>query len=201
MSDIKVKFKRHSMEVDTEVGSIGELIGFLQTEETNLARLFGDDMETILERISQGGETEQAAAAPGEPKKERKKRGQPDPATAVAPAPLPVPSEVDPLAIPASLQRTAAPSATSPPPPPLMPAAPPLAPATPTPPTGVLAGKIIADLDGRKAPSADGGAALAAWLASAGIVKAGATYDEAISTVRLMSDDKLSGVAQGLGIS
>lgn len=207
MSDIKVKFRRQAMEAETEVGSFSELIGLLQQEESNLLKLFGDDMETVLERIGSTAPAETATEA----KPTRRKKNQPDPSTAVAPAPIDPPA-ADPLAIPAALDRSnpsslvnqaAAAAASAPPPPPLMPAAPPIAPAAPTPPNSVLAQKFIDELQCRAAASADNGAGLVVWLQNCGIVKkdASVTFEESIAVVRTASDAQIAPAAGALGVT
>jgi hypothetical protein len=59
---------------------------------------------------------------------------------------------------------------------------------------------VIADLDKRAAGAADGGHALADWLASNGIVVKGATFAEAKAVLQFTGDDKLAGIAQALGL-
>lgn len=227
--DIKVTFKRPSLEAETEVGSFSELAGLLQNEEATLVKLFGSDMEMVLSAVNGdtalgsgtvvAGEVGEAPARRG-----RKPKGA-DPAAAQAPAPIPVPgapaAPTPPVApslvipadggIPPFLARTA--DATSPvssqstagsaPPPPLVPppAAPPTAPAAPTPP-GVLGAKVEAELRrrGTDKTSQDG---LVAWLAGPGVSKCmpGATFEEAMSVILMTTDDKLAGLLAPLGIA
>jgi hypothetical protein len=221
--DLQFTFKRPSLEVSGEVGSLAELIGYMQEQSATLVLAFGDDMELIVQRIATVGEQPSQEA---EPSKERKPRGpnkpKPagDPTTAVAPAPIPVPdapsapvapttatlppNELNPapiaaasFAIPADggippfLVRTAAP--------PVAPSATPLAPPPPVapsaaspPPVGVLGPKVVAALDLLRVGKADGGQALADWLAAAGATVKGATYDEACRAVLMISDEKLT---------
>lgn len=212
MSEINVKFKRPALEADVVVGTFGELVTLMQAEESTLLKLFGSDMEVIMTALK--GETGTVIAegaiadvVDGEEKKTRKPRGSNKAVeTAAAPAPIAPPAAPTDDGIPESLRRAppapAAPEAAAPPPPPLLPAAPPVAPAAPAaPPVGVLAQKVIADLDTRAKNSPDGGAALADWLAQYSIVVKGATYDEAISTVRLTPDEKLTAIAGALGVA
>jgi hypothetical protein len=115
-------------------------------------------------------------------------------------APAPAPAGQDGLAIPAFLDRTggapaapapAAPAASAPPPPAPAPAAPPPA-------TERLADKVVAAIKA-KVGTGDG-SAWAKWLADAGLVTAGSSYDEAITVVQFESDAKLEGIAKQLGI-
>ncbi len=203
-------FKRPSMALEMEFGSLKELAGYIQEEGTALATIFGDDMELVVKALSGGGEPEAASGGEAEQPATKGRRGRPvkaangpDPATAAAPAPLPIPPAAAPPTapdtapgangIPAFLDRTAAPPA-----PPVAPPPPPPAPVTP--PSGILAGKVIANLDTRKATTADEGKSLVDWLAASGIVNAGSSYDESIAAIRLMGDDKLAGVAVALEV-
>lgn len=130
--DIKVTFKRASVEATTEVGSFSELAGLIQDESSTLMKIFGDDMETVIQRLSvpSGAAPTTEANAPGnvETDAQRKKREKAEArekaaaltATAVAPDPIPVPtapplvptSPVDTTpnanGVPAFLERTAA---------------------------------------------------------------------------------------------
>jgi len=164
MSDIKVTFKRASVEASTEVGSFSELAGLIQDESSTLMKIFGDDMETVIQRLGvpattteqqTGGEvgsTPPPAETPAQ-KKKREKAAEAEAkaaaekaaaltATAVAPDPLPIPAQNsnDPLAIPADLVRSpnvpVGPplAAAAPPPPPPTIPSPPLAAAAPPPP-------------------------------------------------------------------
>lgn len=231
MSEINVKFKRPALEADVVVGSFGELVTLMQAEETTLLKLFGSDMEVIMTALKGDGNTvitegavgavvEGAEAAAGRKSRKSNKAVE----TATAPAPIAPPATTHETqgtaadtgaaghelqgrvvpkddGIPESLRRTT-PAAAAPPPPPLLPSAPPVVPAAPAaPPVGVLAQKVIADLDNRAKGSPDGGAALADWLAQYSIVVKGATYDEAISTVRLTPDEKLTAIAGALGVA
>jgi len=215
MSDIKLKLLRPSMEVETQFGSLDELIGWLGSQKASLTKLFGDNVEAVIEDLGDSTALSTGTVTTSEAdttKPARKKRNQPDPSTATAPdpiappaAPVEVPADGS---IPAFLDRTnpaaavnQAPAAPTPPPPPLMPSAPPIAPAAPTPPTGVLAGKLIEWLDGKQKEAADGGKALIAWLQN-GLVKndPSVTWDEAIAVVRLASDAQVGPFAKAVGI-
>jgi hypothetical protein len=213
---IKIKFVRHPVEAEFEVGSFAEALGVMQNEESELAQLFGLPLGTQPEQtagtiIEPGAVEERIATEEASTTTSTRKPRGPNKkaAEASAPPPLPVPGAapttvlhgeiVDPLDIPASLQRTAPAAAAAPPPPPLMPSAPPIVPA---PPTGVLAGKIIAVLDEKQKCSADAGRGLAEWLAhpAFGLVQKGVTYAEAIDVLRLTPDEKLTLVAGQLGL-
>lgn len=209
-----------SCEFDTE--TVKDFLTSVENEQAEFAKVFSvDAVAEVVEAVrDESGEDD----APNDGKPARKPRGPNKPKVeAVAPAPMPVPEVAPPAApaapavddgIPEALRRTAPPApaaAAAPPPPPLMPAAPPIAPAAPTPPpappaappTGVLANKIIADLDKRKAGAADGGAALVAWLAAPplSLVVKGATYDQAMDVLRMTTDEKLAAAAGALGVS
>lgn len=99
-------------------------------------------------------------------------------------------SVLDP-AMPAFLDRTAAPS-----PPPLPPVA--LAP----PPVGVHGPAVVFALQARAKDALDKGQALADWLADCGLTIKGANFDDACRAVLMISDDKLaaSGVVGQLGL-
>jgi hypothetical protein len=129
--------------------------------------------------------------------------------TAVAPLPTPpavpaIPSppiaaEPGPNGIPAFLDRTIA----APPPVPAgLPPLPTAPVAAPPPPVGVLGPKVVAALDERKKLGADGGQALADWLAASGLTIAGKNYDDACRAVLMISDEKLkaAGVPEALGL-
>lgn len=147
-----------------------------------------DVTENLVGAAPAGTETDK-------PKRGRRPKNSPDPATAVAPPPLAIPSAPAPAA-PAPTGEVAT---IAPPPPPVpAPAAP--APAAP-PPVGVLAGKVVAELKRRGEGAADNGKALVDWLASAGLVVPGATFQEAIDCVSFLDDAKLGPVATGLGVA
>jgi hypothetical protein len=206
----KIIIQQMPISAEFEVGSLSEAVGILQEQESEIRKL-GEIANDLNGGTSgQVGEQGEATNATGEtapkPKRGRPAKGA-DPATAQAPAPLPIPGANPPPPAPAAdmtstdggippgLKRD---PATNPPPaiaaPPLAPPPPPPAPAA-APPSGILAGKIIANLDARKATTPDDGKSLADWLATAGLVVAGSTYDEAINAVRLIPDDKLATVA------
>lgn len=177
-----------------------------------------------------GAQSEATSGGEQPAKRGRKPKNQPDPAAASAPPPAPIPGQAPPPAAPAApvaptgqdgppafLDRSnpnnvvtgngsaapvplaappTPPAASAPPPPPPPPPAPPVAP-----PSGILAGKVIANLDQRKATTLDNGQQLADWLAAYGVVNKGASYDEAVSVIRLMGDDKLGQVATALQVA
>jgi hypothetical protein len=213
---LNVTFRRASIEAAMEFGSLKELAGYVGEECVLLTKIFGDDMEIVVKGLSDGtaiasGTVETETAAEGTT---GKKRGRPakgaDPATAAAPPPAPIPGATPSApAAPAPdlvAQNAAAGGgipdylkAAAPPAPP----APPPAPAAPVlPPSGILAGKVIAALDARAAND-DAKTQLVAWLASPhfSLVTANATYDEAVAAIRLMPDDKLGSVATGLAVA
>lgn len=195
--ELQFTFKRPCLEISGEVGSLGELIGYMQEQSATLTLAFGDDMELVVQRIGGGEQQEAGAEAPKKPGR------KPKPAVeAIAPAPLPVPATatlppntlnaapVADLTIPADggvppfLARAPA-------------LAPPLAPPAPAapPPVGVLGPKVVAALDALKksggATDPDG-QKLADWLAAAGATIKGVTYDEACRAVLMISDEKLT---------
>lgn len=146
------------------------------------------------------------APAPEKPKRGRKPKA---PVEAVAPAPIPVPDaapaapvDTAPNAggIPAFLDRNAppAPAAVAPPPPM---AAPPVPAAPVSPPTGVLAAKVVAELKRRGEGAADQGAGLVAWLAGAALCVPGASFQEACDCVSFLTDEKLEPVAKALQLA
>jgi hypothetical protein len=201
----KIIVERMPLRVEFEVGSLSEAVAALQEEDTQIRRIgsIADELNGTT-AISSGTVAEGEQGQGETPRRGRRsnkdKSTGPDPATASAPAPLPVPGETPPVTptaanepdIPPSLDRRA-------PPPPPAPPAPPPAPVVP--PSGILAGKVIANLDGRKEKSADGGAALVTWLAGAGVCQDGVSYDEAVAVVRLMKDEQLGGIATALQIA
>jgi hypothetical protein len=216
---LNVTFRRASIEAAMEFGSLKELAGYVGEESILLTKIFGDDMEIVVKGLSDSTalatgtvETETTTEATAGKKRGRPVKGA-DPATAVAPPPAPIPGATPPApaAVPADLaaQNAAAAAgggvpdylkAAAPPAPP----APPPAPAAPPvlPPSGILAGKVIAALDARASDDANK-AALVAWLASPhfSLVTANASYDEAVAAIRLMPDDKLASVATGLAVA
>lgn len=198
---LNVVFRRASIEAAMEFGSLRELAGYVGEECVLLTKIFGDDMEIVVKGLSDGtalstgtveagGEQSSEAAAGEAPKgRGRPKKTQPDPSTAQAPPPAAIPGapvDTTPNAngMPAFLDRAATP----------VPAV--------VPPSGILAGKVIADLD-RRGTDDTTKAALVNWLASPGLalVMPAASYDEAISAIRLMPDDKLAAVATQLAVS
>lgn len=213
----KIIIQQMPISAEFEVGSLSEAVGILQEQESEIRKLgqIADDLNGGPAGEGQG----EAAPAPSgtEPAKPRG-RGRPakgaDPATAQAPAPLPIPGAAPPPPAPAADMTSAdggippglrrdpatntAPAMVAPP---LAPPPPPAPAAAAPPPSGILAGKIIANLDARKAGAADGGKTLADWLAQAGLVVAGSPYDEAIAAIRLMGDDKLITIAGALKVA
>jgi hypothetical protein len=198
MGPLKFEFKRPAMSVFGEVGSLSELIGALQEEGSALVKMFGSDMELLVQGL---GETADTATAQGEDKKERKPRG-PNKVKEVTPpsAPAPIPVDMTPTAngIPAGLARDPATNtapAIAPPP------APPAPPSPPVPPAGVLAAKIIPHMEDIASKSPDGGKAWVDWLAQSEIVVPGATFEEAMKVIRMKSDEVLKPIADALKIA
>lgn len=201
---IKVTLSRPPAAVEFEVGSFAEVVGMLSDNESTLVNLF-----SIADRMngaSEGTGGEVPAATEGAAPTETKTRKPRTPRVeAVAPAPLPVPgaTPVPPTppnlapapdgGIPPFLART-----PEPPAPPPLPNAPPIAPAAPV---NSLAPKVVAELETRAKGSADGGKALADWLASCGLVKAGSNYADALSVVAIASDVQLAQVADLLKLA
>lgn len=217
MGPLKFEFRRPSLTASGEVGSLAELVGILQDEGSSLVKMFGDDMELVVQSVSQEGqapETTGDVTTTTEPAKRGRKKNQPDPAAAQAPPPAPIPGAAAPPApaapvntaenangLPAFLDRT---TAAAPPPPPLLPAAPPAAPpvAPAAPPvSGPVGAKIIEIITAKTAGAADGGQSYADWLATAGVTIKGATLAEALSVLRMTTDEKLAGVATALGVT
>lgn len=216
--DLRFTFKRPCLEISGEVGSLAELIGYMQEQSATLTLAFGDDMELVVQRIATSGEPA-AAEAGAEPAK--RGRGKAKVVEAVAPAPLPVPTEtptailppnalnaapvappppaapVAPVSgdgIPAFLDRSNPATAAALAPPPMLPS-PPLAPPSSPPPVGVLGPKVVAALDVMKAGSNGQdptGQRLSDWLASAGVTIKGQSYDDACRAVLMISDEKLT---------
>ncbi len=186
-----------SIEVEFETGSIGEAFGIFNDNTTELGKMFGPELMNSASNLALNIGEGEATGNPEVPK-ERKPRGPNKNKEAVAPAPLAIlGADAPPIAqatfddgIPEGLRRAA---------PPPLPVAPPAPPAAP--PTGILAGKIAAELDRRATGAADGGQALADWLATSGITIRGATYAEAVTVLRLQADEKLGSIATALGVS
>lgn len=195
------------IETEFETGSIGEAHGIFTDSGTALSQMFGSTLMAGVSGLAlaiDGGEANEAQGETNEQTPARrgrkpKDKSQPDPTTANAPDPLPIPgAEAPPLApaIDTALNANGIPAFLAAPPAPPTPPAPPA-----PPPTGVLAGKIAVELDRRAGLSADGGQALADWLATSGITVKGATYTEAVQVLRLQADEKLTGIAGQLGVT
>lgn len=211
---IRVRLTPTSHHVEFDIGSPEEGISFVEENTTGFQRLLDVLGRLPRAEIEALGGNEGAPAA-GEPIKERKPRGPNKPKVdAVAPAPLAVPGAAPPIpptplntaenanGLPAFLDRSnPAAVANAAPPPPVAPPAPPAPPAPAAPPSGVLAEKIIANLDKRKAGTPDNGQSLSDWLAAYGLVTKGATYAEAISCLRFISDAKLEPLLAPLEIA
>lgn len=217
--DLQFTFRRPCLELSGEIGSLAELIGYMQEESASLTLMFGDDMEMTVQRINHASGTETAIAAPAAEgtAEQSKPRGRPKkpPVEAVAPDPIAVPPPViaapptvpvapvrPDLAIPADGSIPPFLRNQAPPPPPIPAAPTPPLPSAP-PPVGVLGPKVVKALDVLKEGKPDGGQALADWLAAAGLTIKGKTYDEATRAVLMISDEKITaaGVLEPLGIS
>lgn len=192
-----IKIALQPFEVSFEAGSVAEAVSILTEPDNELSKL------AALATGAGGGEEDQgtaatdAAAAPEKGKRGRKPRAVPE---AVAPPPIPVPGAPPPVpaapidtGIPPFLDRTG--TAVAPPPAPVAP------PPVVAPPVGVLAGKVVAELKKRGEGAPDAGKGLVDWLASAGMVVPGASFQEAIDCVSFLSDEKLAPVANALQIS
>lgn len=195
----KLTLERLPVRLETEVGSIAEAVGLLQEQDSTIHQMIA-----IADELSSAGETTATPPTTEAPRRGRKPKDK----TPEAPSPVQVPPAAAPgiqppafvappdttpnvNGIPAFLDRT---QQAAPPPPP----APPPAPVAPS---GILAGKIIANLDQRKAASPDNGKSLADWLGQCGLTQPGASYDEAIAVVRMTTDDKLQAIATNLGVA
>lgn len=177
-----VQVMHPSIETEFETGSISEAHGIFSDSATMLGQMFGAEVMGSASALA--GSVGEAGEVSGAPAVEERRRRGPNKSKveAIAPAPLPIP-DAPPIA-------------------PAMPPVPPLAaPVAVAPPSGVLAGKIIAELERRATGAPDGGQALADWLATSGITVKGATYAEAVDCLRLISDEKLGPVAQALSVA
>lgn len=197
--DLQFTFKRPCLEISGEIGSLAELIGYMQEESATLTLAFGDDMELVVQRI--GGATGEPSkeVAVEKPKRTYTRKAAPE---AVAPEPLPVPSAA-PSPVP-SPSVTGVAGETAPPlaPTPLPPnelAPPPPPPSLP--PVGVLGPKMVKVMDDKAAGAQDGGQGWSDWLASHGLTQKGATYSDACRAILMMRDDKLTAAAAQLGVS
>lgn len=190
---IMVKIYRQPVEASFEAGSVKEAVALLQENEAQFAELLA-----IMPDDAAPAAPESDAAPAKPPRKPRgPNKNQPNPATAQAPPPAPVgaappppaaplPSGVPGTDIPGFLQRAPAAPAAPPPPPP--------------PPAGVLAPKVIAELQRRADLSADKGDALAKWLSSIGFAIPGADFHECVSLMKMTPDAELKNIATALGI-
>lgn len=206
----KWTLSRPGIELEFETGNIKEAIGLLEEEGTQISEVFGFTMGA-----HQG---EQAAPDATDTKPPRKPRINKAATEAVAPPPLALPA---PAATVTTLPPNALPAAPPPPPsapdtapttngipafldrttapPPVLPS-PPTVPSVTPPPVGVLGPKVVKALDLIRDGKPDGGAALSDWLAATGLTQKGAAYDDACRAVLMISDEKLKGVADALGV-
>lgn len=206
-----VKIALQPFEVAFEAGSIAEAVAILTEPDNELSKLAALANGTATDDGDEQPETAPTAEKPAPAKRGRKPKAAPE---AVAPPPMPVPDAAPPMSVTAPAPVATAPAVDAGPipafldrsqgalaPPPAVPApvaAP--APAAP-PPVGVLAPKVVAELNRRKEGQPDGGAGLIAWLAGAGLVVPSATWDEAILCIQFLDDAKLGPVAGGLGVA
>jgi hypothetical protein len=177
-----------SIEVEFETGSIGEAHGIFTDNKTELGQMFGAEVMGSASTLALNvGETEVETEKQRKARERKEKKNNNDPASASAPDPIVIPG--------------VAPDTTLPPPLPPVPSASPAPP--PSPPTGILAGKITVELDRRVSlpTTTDGGQGLADWLATSGITVKGATYPEAVTVLRLQTDEKLGPIANALGVA
>ncbi len=196
-----VKIALQPFEVAFEAGSIAEAVAILTEPDNELSKLAALANGTATDDGSEEPAGDAPVATPAPAKRGRKPKAAPE---AVAPPPMPVPDAAPPAppaAAPAPVVAAPAPIA----PPPVVAAPPPPAPAPVAPPAatppGVLAPKVVAELNRRKEGQPDNGAGLVAWLAGAGLVVPTATWDEALLCIQFLDDAKLGPVAQGLQIA
>jgi hypothetical protein len=191
-----VKIALQPFEVAFEAGSIAEAVAILTEPDNELSKLAALANGTAMEDAA-----EDEPAATDAPKAKRGRKSK-QTVEAVAPPPMPVPDAAPPAPAPAPVPAE---TATLAPPPPVVAAPPPPAPVAPAPvaatPPGVLAPKVVAELNRRKEGQPDNGAGLIAWLAGAGLVVPTATWDEALLCIQFLDDAKLGPVAQGLQIA
>jgi len=207
---------KNPLSIEFDSATIAEGLQVLLDNKNELGRVvteFRGEAEDV-----ESGETNNAGAAgageAGKTLATPKRRGRP-PAAAPAPAPVPVvgaPAPVAPVApaapaaaldmrenangIPMALARTEpAPAA------PFAPPAPPPPPVAPAPaPVVRVSDKVIADLKKRREGAPDGGQSLADWLAGAGVVAKGATFDESMAVLQFIKDEQAAPLAQALGV-
>lgn len=211
-----------------EVGSLAEGIAILEEQNTALHKMLALSTELQGIAVAGGGTiatTETDTDDSGAPKQRgRKSNAQKaaeakaaeeaaaKAAAATAPIPVAIPGVAGPVdtttvadnGVPAFLNRvetTLPPVAVTPPP-----ALPPVAPPPPVvaAPSGILAGKVIANLDTRcGGDAANVGPALVTWLSAPPLllVAPGSSYADAIDAIRLMPDDKLAAVAKALEVA
>lgn len=196
--------KPKSLQIEFEAGSVGEGAAILEQEGTQIAEVFKACPWIETDQGQEVNPSSTTSGDAGEAPKTRKPRGpnksknQPDPTTASAPPPVPVaPAPVAP----------AAPALAVAPPPPAP--APPVSEGIPpflqrnAPVAKTLAPKVKVECEKRAAGAADGGQALANWLADCGVVNKTtppASFAEAMTVVELASDDQLAKVAEALGL-
>lgn len=221
----KFTVKQNPFEIEFEAGSISEGLAILKDNETLIGQFTAEFGVEAPQEQGKDSTDSAAEAAPEAPKRRgRPRKNQPDPATATAPAPVAVPNSppvmpaapaapVAPAPIPAPVAPVAPPAPAAPTgfdgpafldrnaPAPIAPAPTPTAPVpTPTGPDP-LALKVIEECKRRVQGAADGGKAMADWLASTGVTVQGASFDEAMAVLQFPVDPaKLKGVADALEI-
>lgn len=218
----KFTVKQNPFEIEFEAGSISEGLAILKDNETLIGQFTAEFGVEASQEQGKDSTDSAAEAAPEAPKRRgRPKKNQADPATATAPAPVAVPVPNAPP-VPAPAPAPVAPPAPAAPmgfdgpafldrnaPAPIAPAPAPAAPAPAAPapaptPTGPdpLAIKVIEECKRRVQGAADGGKAMADWLASTGVTVQGASFDEAMAVLQFPVDPvKLKGVADALEIT
>lgn len=168
---------RAGIAVEFETGSIGEAYGIFNDNRSALAETFG------LLLLNSASELAIAAGGTGEETTETqegeapKRRGRKPNSEKNQPDPSTAKAP-DPVTIPG----------------------------VEAPPTGVLAGKIVAVIEQKVATAiaagdANAGQVFADWLATSGVTVKGANYAEAVDVVRFTQDEKLAGIAAALGIT
>lgn len=211
----KFTVKQNPLEIEFEVGSIGEGTAILQDNETELARAFSTmanvNHAAVPAPVPQAATVQTVAAVPDSAAPvaaEGKRRGRP-PKDAVAPPMLPVP-DAPALASPPPLANAPPVAPPTGPIPPggdgvpaflaRAPVAAAVTPAPPPPPAAALSfrlGNLVADELRRRGDSP----AMLDWIYSTGVVSKGATFTESLAAIQFTLDEKVSGVAAALGIS
>lgn len=213
----KLTVKFDPVGIEFEAGSLAEAHAILTSERKALDEIFADFGGHGAEGEAADPAPAAGGAEPGKPKRTRRTKAEmeaanaappappvavapptvPAPPVAVAPPPIPVPtapgtgnSNTEGLEVPAYLKPAAPPAAVAPPPPPVPPSSPPAASATKD--------AVVAELRKR-------GPAIVEWLSNpdwqgGAFVTKGASFDEAITAMTFIPDDRLAPLAAALGI-